>query len=254
MDYDYTYKKVNIGHRGLAMGYLHRKGRGKTIVFVHGIGTHSGSWTKLINLLPRTMNVYAIDLLGHGRSHTPRAFKISLQIKALEGFVSKLRLSDFYLYGHSYGGWLSLSYALKNGGVRGLILEDSSGLKSHFDEIKRKNAKERYIRTVMDNINGVKGVDQKVVRKTMETMFGDDHLTEETLKKMKCRTLIVWGAKDSRIPLRYGSMFHKHIKNSVFKVVKNAKHTPHYTHPEIVSELIKNFVEEWKRGLRKGFR
>jgi pimeloyl-ACP methyl ester carboxylesterase len=240
---DHAYKRIRVGNSGLSVGYIHRSGSGRRIVLVHGIGTHSGSWTKLINALPKELDIYAVDLLGHGTSTTPKNFGISVQLRALGGFISRLGLSDFYLFGHSYGGWLSAIYASKNEEVRGLILEDTSGLKSHFEDIMMSGARERHIETVVEKSRGAYGVRTSAVRSAMKSVFRGGHLTEDVLDKIRCRTLIIWGADDAWIPIRYGRVFHRHIRGSAFRTIGGAKHTPHYTHPRIVSRLVRRFID-----------
>ncbi len=50
-----------------------RAGTGPALLLVHGIGDSADTWRDLIPVLARDHSVIAPDLLGHGRSDTPRA-------------------------------------------------------------------------------------------------------------------------------------------------------------------------------------
>ena len=46
-------------------------GCGKPLLFVHGFGASIGHWRKNIAVLSKDYKVYAIDLIGQGRSDKP---------------------------------------------------------------------------------------------------------------------------------------------------------------------------------------
>lgn len=225
------------------IGYMHRTGTGKKLLLVHGLGAHSGSWLRLIEHLPETLDIYAIDLLGHGTSAVPKEFGISAQETALDMFVKAIGISDFYLLGHSYGAWLALLYSMGHSGVAGLIIEDASGLESYFEDVSGPGNKESYIGEVVGKISGRDGVSQNVVAGFMNKMFEDKHINVEALALIKCPALIIWGSDDLRIPLKYGHIFSEHIKGSSLKVINGAKHTPHYTHAVEVAGAVKGFID-----------
>jgi pimeloyl-ACP methyl ester carboxylesterase len=61
-------------HRSLRMPYLlktHRRGRGRPIVFLHGIASFKEIWEPIIDEISDQYNCIAIDLLGHGKSPKP---------------------------------------------------------------------------------------------------------------------------------------------------------------------------------------
>ena len=48
-------------------------GEGPALLFIHGIGDSSETWSRVLPILARDHTVIAPDLLGHGRSDKPRA-------------------------------------------------------------------------------------------------------------------------------------------------------------------------------------
>lgn len=115
------------------------------VVLIHGVGEHTGRYEHVAKAM--TEAGYAIvgfDLRGHGRSSGIRGHFPSLDavMQDISGFFDFLTqrypgLSKF-LYGHSLGGLLVLTYALKNNaGLRGVIAT-SPGLRSPVHEQKAK--------------------------------------------------------------------------------------------------------------------
>jgi triacylglycerol esterase/lipase EstA (alpha/beta hydrolase family) len=82
-------------------------GRGKPLVLVHGLGAMAESWAGLMTALTRHgYRVYAIDLLGFGRSDRPNVdYSIALQVEILEQFFDSQNLPRADLGGWSMGGW-----------------------------------------------------------------------------------------------------------------------------------------------------
>ncbi|MDP3295718.1 MAG: lysophospholipase [Nevskia sp.] len=101
-----------------------------TVVIAHGLGEHSGRYAEVAQVLADIgCAVYAIDHRGHGKSDGARAFvdKFANAVTDMDQLVDLARRAQptkpLFLLGHSMGGALSLSYALKHGTkLNGLIL------------------------------------------------------------------------------------------------------------------------------------
>ncbi|PVI01165.1 alpha/beta-hydrolase, partial [Periconia macrospinosa] len=121
-----------------------------TLVMLHGYGAGLGFFYRNFEALSRTegWKVYALDLLGMGRSSRP-AFKIHAKdregkiteaenwfIDALEEWRIKRGLERFTLLGHSLGGYLATAYALKYPGrLNKLILASPVGIPEDPDAV-----------------------------------------------------------------------------------------------------------------------
>jgi pimeloyl-ACP methyl ester carboxylesterase len=117
---------------GYKMHYL-VGGTGRPLVLVHGLGSRAADWA---NLIPRLIDgghrVYALDLLGYGRSAQPRdaSYSISDQAGMVEGFLNSQHLHKVDLAGWSMGGWIAMQVALQQPErIRRLVLLDSAGLR-----------------------------------------------------------------------------------------------------------------------------
>lgn len=91
------------------------------VVLVHGLGEHSGRYAHVADaLVAADCAVYAMDHRGHGKSGGPRALidRFAHAVDDVDHVVEIARREQprkpIFLLGHSMGGALSLSYALKN--------------------------------------------------------------------------------------------------------------------------------------------
>ena len=110
--------------------YLRRKSSGTPIIFLHGIGGSSKGWNRLAPHLPEGLDIYLVDLLGHGRSDAPAInYDVMVQVEMLEEFIAGLGIAEPILFGHSYGGWMAVHYSLRRN-ARSLMIEDSAGMAS----------------------------------------------------------------------------------------------------------------------------
>jgi pimeloyl-ACP methyl ester carboxylesterase len=103
---------------------------GRPVVLLHGGGATSTVWFANVGDLARNHRVYAVDIIGGpGRSVAngkPMTSPSDL-LDWLDGLLTDLGIDSAYLCGHSYGGWLALSYtAHAPGRVRRLALLDPS--------------------------------------------------------------------------------------------------------------------------------
>jgi len=115
------------------------------VALVHGLGEHTGRYEHVARAM--TDAGYALagfDLRGHGKSsgirgHFPSLEAVMQDIKDFFIFLTQ-RYPDLpqFLYGHSLGGLLVLTYALKNKtGLKGVIAT-GAGLRSQIHDQKLK--------------------------------------------------------------------------------------------------------------------
>jgi pimeloyl-ACP methyl ester carboxylesterase len=105
-------------------------GQGTVLVFLHGSWNDSSQWLPLVEHLSQTYHCLVPDLLGFGESEHPKLhYSIELQVECLAEYLEALKLRQIYLVGHSLGGWIASSYALRfPDQVKGLILLSPEGV------------------------------------------------------------------------------------------------------------------------------
>lgn len=90
----------------------------------------------LIALAGQGFRVVTYDQLGCGRSDKPKdnsLWNISRYVEEVETVLRALDLPPVHLLGHSWGGWLSIEFALTYlGSIRSLILSNTCGDMPHL--------------------------------------------------------------------------------------------------------------------------
>jgi pimeloyl-ACP methyl ester carboxylesterase len=86
---------------------------GKPLVLLHGGGTTAAVWFANAADLSRARRLYAVDRIGEPGRSVPGERRIRSPadlLSWLDGVLGGLGLDRADLCGHSYGGWLALSY------------------------------------------------------------------------------------------------------------------------------------------------
>ena len=115
------------------------------LVLIHGFGGGVGLWAMNVDTLSQNRTVYAFDMLGFGRSSRPQLSTDPTEaeeqfVDSIEKWRQQIGLDKFVLLGHSLGGFLASSYALKHPSrIQHLILADPWGfpVKPTEDNINR---------------------------------------------------------------------------------------------------------------------
>jgi pimeloyl-ACP methyl ester carboxylesterase len=122
-------------------------GSGPPLVLLHGFAGALGFWIKNLPQLSRKFTVYAIDLLGWGRSLGPKlkvsSFKNSelkspqakseaeaedFFLSSFESWREALSIKQFYIVGHSLGSYIACCYAMQHPDrVKGMVLLEPWG-------------------------------------------------------------------------------------------------------------------------------
>lgn len=238
-DFEDGYEYTSLG----AIHFKHHPGTKEKIIFLHGIGSNTRAWKKLVGFLPSELDVSLLDLLGHGESDSPQVdYSISAQFQSLREFVALRNNGDSYLFGHSYGAWIAAYYATQPAGCKGIMLEDAAGSKEFFDKQVNEGKEEQYKENLVNLAMMVDGNKEFVIKSIVEAGFREDQLDEKLLSEIHTRTMIIWGAEDKILDKSYAEMFQSRIKGSTLKLIEGAGHDPHYTHAKEVCDLIMQFI------------
>lgn len=109
------------------------RARNTPLVLIHGFGGGAALWAMNVDSLSQNRTVYAFDVLGFGRSSRPLLSSDPGEaeeqfVDSVEQWREKIGLDKFVLLGHSFGGYLASSYAIKYPArVKHLILADPWG-------------------------------------------------------------------------------------------------------------------------------
>jgi pimeloyl-ACP methyl ester carboxylesterase len=219
-------------------------GRGTPLLLIHGLGARSEDWTPQMPMYAkRGFRVYAVDLLGCGRTDRPDiAYTIGQQVDVIQEFLTAVHVERADVAGWSMGGWVALQFALQHPErVNRLVAMDSAGLKfdtklrpdilepNNVPELERLEAvlmaRHYYIpgfverdllRTMQSN--------RAVVHRTLESLLREEGDFAERLSQLKMPVLLVWGQQDELIPPSAGKKMHQAIPQSVLHLYSGCGH------------------------------
>jgi pimeloyl-ACP methyl ester carboxylesterase len=258
-------------------------GDGPVVVLVHGMAGSSDTWRHVLPALARRFTVVAPDLLGHGETAKPRAeYSVSAHANVLRDLLAALGHERATLVGQSLGGGIvmQLAYQFPERCER-LVLVSSGGLGREVSPLLRGlsipgveqlfplvcspallNAGRRLtgwlgytfvrpspvVEEVWRSYAALADDDTRraffrtlraVIDPSGQTVCATDRLYLASLLP----TLIVWGARDSLIPVTHGLAAHVAIPSSRLAIFDDAGHFPHCEAPERFVETLVQFID-----------
>jgi len=110
------------------MKLFYRKfGKGPPLIILHGLYGSSDNWVTIAKHLSDCYTVYLPDQRNHGQSPHDNIHDYNSMRDDLFELVSDLKLSKFFLAGHSMGGKTAISFAIKwPEMINGLLIADIS--------------------------------------------------------------------------------------------------------------------------------
>ncbi len=217
------------------------------VVLVHGLGGYAEQWAPMMLQLAKAhRRVYAMDLLGYGKSAKPMdaAYSVPEEAGIVQGFLKAKGIGGYDLVGWSMGGWVATQVALDEsqaGRVQKLVLMDSAGLRYTPDWntnlfVPDTPAKLR----ALDKLLFVKPPvlpgfvrsavirealrEGWVIQRSMDSMLTGVDLEDGRLEQLHMPVLIVWGSDDRIIPLSVGERMHEEIPQSEMDVFEGCGH------------------------------
>ena len=221
-------------------------GGGTPLVLVHGLGDRSEAWAAMIpKLRQQGFHVYALDLLGYGRSPKPgdADYSMALQEKVVVDFIHGLGLQRPDVAGWSMGGWASLLLALDHPEmVDRMVVFDAAGVdypreypdsvfhptnEAELDRLVHllePNAKPLAHFIAKDALRKFAG-QQWVIDRGIASMLTKKDALDGRLGKMQVPLLIVWGEDDKLLPLAtVGEKMHALDESSELDVMHGCGH------------------------------
>lgn len=255
--------------------YYIEKGHGnKHVLLLHGYCANTYTWKEQIDVLAKNgYHVWALDLIGFGKSAKPEniSYSLALYEKQIAAFISAHHIAPVNIIAHSMGGYISLNFALKYPQyVRSLVLIDSAGYPLRMPKVLA-GCPEYLLRLL---------ICETTLRLALKKMFYNEaHITDERVaaywqplqssdaknsavkvlslwdNDMFARnttyysniiipTLLIWGEKDKLISLKHCERFKKEIPHARVVVIPEAGHVPHEEKPALVNQAILSFLKE----------
>ncbi len=267
-------------------------GEGQTLVLIHGIASDSRTWLEAIRRLSSHYRVLAPDLLGHGASAKPAGdYSLGAHACSLRDLLQALGIHRVTLVGHSLGGGiaLQLTYQFPELCER-MVLVSSGGLGRDVNPllrvlsfpgaefllplafpplvVRRGEALRKWVHDKGIHAPGLaekwsayasladEQTRQAFVRELRAVVDrgGQFVSAHDRLYLARRPTLIVWGDRDSIIPVSHARLAHEAIHGSRLEIFPGAEHFPHAEFPDRFAEVLEDFIESTTPGPAEGAR
>ena len=216
---------------------------GTPLVLIHGLGAKAEDWAPMLPpLAAHGYHVYALDLLGYGRSARPAdaSYSIAQEQALVTGFMQTLGIRNADVAGWSMGGWIAMKLAIERPEmVNRLVLYDSAGLyfpiqspQTLFDPQTPAEFRELMAKLSLPRVPGFIVADGLrrfrrngwIIKRSVLAMTSGADLMNFRLYQIHQPTLIVWGADDALIPLSAGESLHRGIAGSSLTTLPGCGH------------------------------
>jgi len=242
---------------GLVTTYT-RSGKGKTLLFIHGWGDTSATYSKLIKNFDNKYDCIALDLPGHGKTDPPKsAWDLDNYSEFLSSFLSKIQAKPFAAVGHSNGGAL-LIRAISLGKIKPqrVVLMASAGIRDRGGArrlLVKAVAKSGKVLTfwlpksskkkLQKSLYGAIGSDMLVLPELKETFkLTVKQDVQVDAKNVNAPTLLIYGNRDRATPVKFGEIYKSLMPKADLEVL-SGEHFIHHDQTDEVTALIEGFLK-----------
>jgi pimeloyl-ACP methyl ester carboxylesterase len=267
------------GHR---MAYR-MAGSGPVVMLLHGITSSSATWERVLPYLARRFTVIAPDFMGHGESAKPRGdYSLGAHASAIRDLLLALGHERATFVGHSLGGGVAmqLAYQFPERCER-LVLVDSGGLGREVSLVLRAATLpgsdyvlpwlvNSYVLDAGRTAGRLLGrLGLRVGTDAGEMAHGHASLADREARAAFIHTLrtivepggqridasdrlylaqhipflIVWGERDSIIPVAHGRAAHEQVQGSRLEIFPDAGHFPQLDEPQRFLDVVCDFID-----------
>lgn len=212
-----------------------RRGSGPAIVFLHGIGDSSSTWSAVTDRLCDRFQTVAVDLLGHGDSphpEDPDQYTRDVALDDIDDVLASLE-GPAVLVGHSLGGYLALAHAAtRPDAVAGLVVENTGP--GFRDPEKREAWNDRSRRNAHRF-----GVTERAAALNLQ----EDGVVMERVAEIMTPLLFLAGGDDRPEYQGSGQYLERKMPDARLVVIDGGGHAMHEdTHADVISDLIGEFA------------
>ncbi len=261
---------MKVETNGISMNYK-ITGKGDCLVLIHGAGDNLNAWYNQVPAFSKSYRVLTYDVRGHGQTELTKGdYTLDIWADDLYALLGTLGIDKAYVLGHSLGGMIAATLALKHPKmVKTLILSNSGGASVMSEEAKQQMTERRQVQKEAFEKEGMLGIFKvrttttfspgfaeknpdvmekyKAIllqnkpegyRKVMESM---NRRSPIDFSKITCPTLIIAGEHDAFSSPEAGKALQSLIPKSELKIFPTA-HATAMEQPEKYNKTILAFL------------
>ncbi|HEY7136879.1 MAG TPA: alpha/beta fold hydrolase [Acidimicrobiia bacterium] len=272
----------HVAIHGNDIGYQD-DGDGPAVILVHGMASSSQTWQPVFEPLARRVRVVAPDLLGHGATVKPRTdYSVGAHANTIRDLMAALGIDRATIVGHSLGGGVAMQFAYQfpercerlvlvaAGGLgpdvafllRALTLPGAEyvlALACHTKVVDAGGALTGWMRSLgvqlrpsaaevlrcHGSLTDAQARDALVqtLRSVIDVRGQRVSATNRLYLARDVPTLIVWGDRDTIIPVSHAYAANAALAHSRLELFEGAGHFPHCDQPRRFVELLLDFIE-----------
>lgn len=273
----------SLSLHGRKLSYLEYPGSGRTMLFLHGVGSSAEVWKPSVERFAAAgVRVVCVDLPGHGESSKePGDYSLGSLASSVRDLIEHLGLGPVILVGHSLGGGISLQFLYQYPAyVAGLILVSSGGLGRETNMALRlasvpgsgvviaaafNSATLSAIHTTQRAVRRLRRrqkLDEGALERfrwltmpeyrhtflaTLRSVVDHSGQRVSALEKLHLSrsipVLIIWGGDDPIIPPSHGKLAHSMLEDSELIIFEGHGHEPHRSDPDRFYDSIESWAQ-----------
>ena len=247
-----------LGRPGGAISYQVTGSGQPPLLLTHGYGASGAMFAPNLAAASARNLVVTWDIRGHGSSESPAdadSYSAEAALGDMSALLAELGLDRAVLGGHSLGGYLSLSFALRHPGqVAGLVLIGTGpgfrndAARDHWNRRAHKTAarlEERGLAALgsSSELHGQHGDVGGLALAARHTLTQRDAHVIDGLPGIQVPALVIVGADDAPFLAAADYMTAK-IPRARKVVVPAAGHAPNVDQPELFNAELRSFLDE----------
>lgn len=271
-------EEAQFEFEGLPVTYYHL-GRGQPLLLIHGSGPGAssiGNWRKVLEPLAQNFEVYAMDLVGFGKSPrkaVPPYFDYALWARQAAAMLARMPGNEVGVLGHSISGSLALTLAAGEPRVAAVMTTGTMGAPFVPTETTRRcwtcpTDRAELVAALSGLIHDTSVIDGAYLAARepvvfapgyadyFNSMFAGDPaqyvnaavLAPEILAKITCPVLLLHGREDTAFPPSSSIEIAAKLKHADLVLLTDCSHSVAFERTEIFLSLARQFFSSALKG------
>ena len=255
--------------------------KGSAVILLHGLNCHVEFWEKNIAALAQEHSVFAVDIVGFGRTDKPAiAYTFQQMADFVIDFMNAMNIDKASLVGHSMGGGITMMVAARvPERIEKIVLVDSSGLGKRMSllvrlitlpvigEVLTKPSRQGVVRQMQmclydhsqasdDFIDRAVAIGKlpDTQRSVLSVLRGGCNIFgmkkkvvtdfSECIKRISAPILAIWGRQDRINPFSDGEAAVERMGDVRLHIIDQADHFPQIDKPGEFNATVLDFLRD----------